>query len=367
MKKRIAMLLAIVMLVSLFFASCGDNSTPNTSYPSDSSENTPPDDFSADKVEITTPVTIRIATANGESDVKTVIAYKMEEILEDRSNGMIAVEVYPSAQLLSDTGMVEGVPNGATDIGICGLGWWSGLVPEVSVIGGMGIYDSEEHFRRCMESEGGIFEYLAGLFETNAQTKVLTFLYCGASECLITRNKQITSPDDMKGLKYRVPNNSMGAAISALGASPVTIPVGDVYTSLQTGVVDGTIGTLGNSDSNNFWDVVNYVSDLKLAYSDAFGIIVSDAVYNSWEPAVQQLVAEVSEDMYEFSYEYINKTYGEIWAKLEARDDIDVYYISAEDTVAFAELTAPGSLAGLLESCGEDSYNHMVDIIESNK
>ena len=307
------------------------------------------------------PLTIKISTANGEKDVKTVAARKMKEELEARSGGKITVEVYPSGQLLNDTGMVDGVPNGTTDIGICGLGWWSGLVPEISTLG-LGMFDSaDDYWATC---EGGLFDLLFKKFDQNADTRVLEWMYCGASECILTKTKAVHSPDDLKGLKMRIPNNAMAAAMEGMGASPVTIPVADVYTSLQTGVVEGTIGTLGNTDSNSFWDVVNYITQYPVSYSDAFGIIVSNKTFNGWPEQVQKLVQEISHEMYPFSKQYIAETNDEIWARLEARNDLTIHHVPASEMAPFVEAIKVKQVELLKRTVPADSFDAIMTLID---
>jgi len=344
-KKFISITLTTVMLLVLFYGFVGAQSSEVIEYSGK-------------------PMTITIATHSNNQDIKTVSAFKMKEELETRSNGKITVEVYPSSQLLNQSEMVEGIPNGSADIGITGLGQWSGVVPEVVILGSMGVFDTEEHYWRACEGEGGLFDYLAELFDQNADTQVMTFLYCGSSDCLLSKNKQIKMPEDMQGLKFRAPNIAMGSAVEALGATPISMPLSDVYSALQTGMVEGTWANITTVIDFSLTELAPYLTRLPLAYSDAYGIVIGNMTWNSWPEELQIMVKDISKDLYKYAFEYIRETVEDKWQKCDEDPNLNVYYVADEDVPAFAKLIGPRHLEIIKDAVSEESYKHMLELVD---
>jgi TRAP-type C4-dicarboxylate transport system substrate-binding protein len=140
--------------------------------------------------------------------------------------------------------------------------------------------------------------------------------------------------------------------------------VTELYTSLQNGVIDGIWNGLINADSNNFWSVVDYVSNLKVAYSDAFGMVVSLDVWNSWPTEAQELIQNEAQAIYEYSHSYVAEHNQAIWDKLEADADIEVYYIPDDEAAKFGALMGPVQLENMRNNVGDESYEEIMSIID---
>lgn len=309
------------------------------------------------------PITIKIATSSNMVDVKTVGAYKMAEELEARSDGLIAVEVYPASQLLNQSAMVEGISSGIADMSFATLGQFT-LVPEVDVLGLIGVFDSAEHYWRTCESEGGMFDFLADLFYNKADVYVTSFLYCGMSEWLYCRDKSIRLPEDMKGLKFRTPNPAMRGAVEALGAIPVTIPSSETYTALQSGMFRGGWGSIANVSGYALTEVAKYLTRLSLCYSDAYGIIIGKDTWDKWPEELRVVVQEISDEIYKFNFEYIEKQVNEQVEKWEADTELTFYTVPEEDLPKFAEIIGPKQLDMIQKNISQESYQHIIDLIE---
>ncbi|QFT67888.1 C4-dicarboxylate-binding periplasmic protein precursor [Labrenzia sp. THAF35] len=79
------------------------------------------------------------------------------------------------------------------------------------------------------------------LFKPEFKRAVLVSLWSNAENVLYTREKPVRTPDDVKGLKIRVPSRNAGLLVEAWGATPVSMPVPEIYNALQTGVIDGAL------------------------------------------------------------------------------------------------------------------------------
>jgi tripartite ATP-independent transporter DctP family solute receptor len=179
------------------------------------------------------------------------------KILEETS-GSVEIKIFPNSLLGSQTDMLSQVRSGAIDfVPVSGI-ILSTLVP-VSSIHGLGFIfpnyasvwtaldgDLGKHVRAQIEK--------AGLF---AFSKIWDTGY----RQITTSTRPINVPDDLKNFKIRVPVSPLWTSMfKALGASPVSINFGEVYSSLQTKIVDGQETALSLVQSNKFYEVQKYCS-----------------------------------------------------------------------------------------------------------
>lgn len=307
-------------------------------------------------------ITIKIATATGPSHIISRVAQKLEEDLEAMSNGRIQVDLYLAGALLDDGEMPEGVKQGITDIASGSLALFSNNIPETRAIGLMGTFDSEEHFWRACQMEGGFHDYLKDLFLEKQNIRILSFQHIGITDAFGSNRGVIKTLEDLKGLKVRVPNVAIGTAIQSMGASPVVLSGGDTYSALQNGVVEGTYTSTSTVISRSFYEVTDYYTDMKLGYSDAIGVWLSENTFNKWPDDVKAMVMEACKDILTWTRNLAKETVIEDWNFL--KNECQVYHLTDEETEPFRILVAPGQLEGLKEACSEESNNKLLDIME---
>lgn len=315
----------------------------------------------APTVSLQNKIKITIATANPESDVKTISARKIKTWLEEWSKGQIEVAVFPAGQILTDAAMVEGIPSGIADIGLCTLAQWSGVVPEILAISLGGVFPSPESYWAARD--GGLDAYVAKKFEEKAKVKVLDWQHSGQTDCFANTKKELKVPSDFAGIKIRAPSKSIADALKAVGAAAVVIPTAEVYTSLQTGVVDGCVSNVNAWDYGKYAEITKFVTRLPLIYSAAHGIVVSLNTWNKWPKDVQDMVKRATADIKTFSYKYANDQENVLWDKAKANPKLKVYEVPTSDLGEFTKLIGPGQLAGMKNDVGEKSYTEMMEII----
>ena len=116
------------------------------------------------------------------------------------------------------------------------------------------------------------------LFEPEYKRVKLIALWSSAPNVLYMRDKAVHSPDDLKGLKIRVPSRNAGLQVEAWGANPVSMPVSEIYNSMQTGVIDGAMIDTTATRAFKLGEVANYlVTGMKATNSPFFIIMNRDA------------------------------------------------------------------------------------------
>jgi tripartite ATP-independent transporter DctP family solute receptor len=179
------------------------------------------------------------------------------ELLNERTNGRYSVEVYHSAQLGQEADTIEQVRSGVIDLNRVSMAPWNSLVPLTLIPSLPYLFRSPEHARAVMM--GPIGDEIAAGFDEHGVV-VLTY-YDGGARSFYNSKLAINSPADMAGLKLRViQSDTFVDMVNALGASATPMPYGEVYSSIQTGVVDGAENNFPSYDTAGHFEVAKYYS-----------------------------------------------------------------------------------------------------------
>lgn len=182
----------------------------------------------------------------------------MSQSVKQKTGGQVDIRVFPSGQLGGYRDIVEGLRLGTIDLIGGGLDYPANVVP--LLVTGCLYYNwrSFQHADRVLE--GPVAERYSKAMVANVGARIVGMGYVGMRD-VFTRNRPVTKPADMQGLKIRVPEAPQHVVpMKALGANPTPIPYGEVYTSLQTGVVDAAEGPPSVITQQKFYEVSKYVS-----------------------------------------------------------------------------------------------------------
>jgi tripartite ATP-independent transporter DctP family solute receptor len=179
------------------------------------------------------------------------------ELIKERTNGRYTVEVYHSAQLGQEADTIEQVRAGVIDLNRVSLGPWNGLIPETTVPSLPYIFRSVEHARNVMT--GPIGDEILAAFEPHGVIGLA--FYDGGARSFYNTRKPIESADDLKGMKFRVMQSDIFVdMVAALGASATPMPYGEVYSGLETGVIDGAENNFPSYDTAKHAEVAKHYS-----------------------------------------------------------------------------------------------------------
>lgn len=157
-------------------------------------------------------------------------------LVSEKSNGRIQIEVYHDAQLGEEEEMIQQLQFGALDFAQVSLSPLAEFAPQLDVLQLPYLYDNAEHMWAVLGGEIGD-RYLESTSE--AGITGLAWIDGGARNFYSTK-RELTSAADLKGLKLRVQSSQlMMDMVSAFDAVPQAMSYGDVYSALQTGVIDG--------------------------------------------------------------------------------------------------------------------------------
>ncbi len=175
-------------------------------------------------------------------------------VVEDLSKGDILVELYPDAVLFNQEEEVLAVAAGDADMSLVSASWLTTGSPWVGMFTAGYVFKSYDHMTKVYNGEIGkeVFERIAQ--EQNVLP--LAAYYLGSRQISLTEDREIKTPDDLKGVNLRMPNSEAWLLLGkALGANPTPISFSELYLSLQTGVVDGQDNPLPTIESAKFYEV----------------------------------------------------------------------------------------------------------------
>ena len=208
--------------------------------------------------------TLKLAHAAPESDLQQNMSLFFKEQVEARTNGDVKVNIFPSGQLGNDAQMIDGARSGILDVAMVGLNNYSGLMPESAAFTLPFMFPNRETAYKVLDGEVGQ-SVLTDMAKFGL--KGLGYPENGYRNMTNSRGP-IRVPADVEGLQMRVNNSkALNDMFNALDANPQQIPVAELYTALETGVVDAQDHPIGVTLSFKFYEVQKYLSLTQHAYS----------------------------------------------------------------------------------------------------
>ncbi|SLN64655.1 TRAP transporter substrate-binding protein [Oceanibacterium hippocampi] len=238
------------------------------------------------------PVPIRVANPAADDDPIGIAAAKFAERVKELAGDAVQVRVFSRSVLGNENVALEATMAGNIDVDIVSNSVLRGVVPELAVLDVPYGLSSPEHAWRVLD--GDIGKSLAESVQSKG-LRLAGWAYAG-SRCMMTRDKAVSSPDDVAGMKLRVPNNPTYANIAkAWGAIPTTVGWPETYLALSQGVVDAIETAPGPSFDQKHYEVAkNLIRTDHLIYFHIW--VISEQSWKSWPEAVQKAVFTAAQE-----------------------------------------------------------------------
>jgi tripartite ATP-independent transporter DctP family solute receptor len=229
----------------------------------------------------------------------------MGERLEEKSDGRITLDIYPSSQLGEEKDLIEQLQMGILTLAKVSSSVLEQFIPEMKVYGLPYLFRDYEHKWKVLNGEVG-----NQVLEAGAKRRLIGLGYYEAgSRSFYTKDKPINTPDDLKGMKIRVQRSPIAIdLLKVLGASPTPIDWGELYTALQQGIVDGAENNSPSIVSARHYEVCKYYSlDEHAAPMDV--VLVSKRKWDTFSEEDKRIIKEAFDE----SVEYQKK----LWEEME--------------------------------------------------
>jgi TRAP-type transport system periplasmic protein len=254
--------------------------------------------------------------------------------VQERTEGRVCIEVFPSTQLGEERDTIEQTQFGVIDMVRASFGTFNDIVPVTQTFSLPYLFRDVNHMHAVMD--GPIGEEIGAAFEE--RDLVALAYYDGGSRSFYNSQKPIQSIADLEGMKFRVMQNDVFVdMMSALGANATPMPYGEVYSAIQTGVIDGAENNFPSYDSSGHSEVAKYFTlDQHLMVPEL--VAMSKASWDKLSPEDQQVLREAARNS--------ATVQRELWAAQERASEEKVIAAGAEiirdiDKTPFIEAMAP--------------------------
>lgn len=302
------------------------------------------------------PIVLTLAHGLSETHTVHIAMTEFAEKVEERTNGRIQVKIFPNGQLGSENENMEQLMAGVismTKVSAPGLATYN---EAYHTFGLPYVFDDTQDFYHVMDSD-----QMQDFFLSTGEDGFVTLTYyTSGARSFYTKDKAIRTPADLKGLKIRVQDmKSQTDMMKALGGIPVAMAYGDVYTSLQTGIIDGTENNETALTTGKHGEICKvYSTDQHAMIPDV--MVMSAKVWRGISPEDQQIILEAAHESTESHKIAWDAAIDE--AVEEAKAQMNVTFVDDVDKEAFREATS-----GMVdEYCQEyPGVQTLLDIINS--
>jgi TRAP-type transport system periplasmic protein len=275
---------------------------------------------------------------------------KFKEIIEEKTDGSITVELFPGNQLGATAEQMEQVKLGTIEMMSSGD---PGML-EIEYLSLPYLMKSNAHWMHVLESEIGQ-EWNEKLV-SDMNVRNIGILPRGPR--VISANKEIKTPEDMEGLKLRSPARDYYVqTFEALGANPTPMDFGEVYSGLQTGIVDGQENPLETFYAAGFQEVQDYIINSNHMFKPAF-VTINEAFFQGLSEEYQDILLEAAKESQAYAEEELAKSEKTMAEELEGAG---VTFIDP-DVEKFRESTQSVRDSLGKEMWGEEAYQQIVEM-----
>lgn len=222
--------------------------------------------------------------------VQSILAQAWCDEVEKRTNGQVVVEYYPGQTLTKGTQNYDGVVAGLSDIGMCLFAYTRGRFPVMEAVDLPLGYDSGITATKVVNA---VYEKFnpAELDDTQVM-----YLHAHGAGVLHTADKAVRTMDDFKGMKLRGHGTS-AQVISALGGTPVSLPMPELYQSLQKGIVQGALYPIEVNKGWRMGEVVDYLTlSTPIAYTSSFYVVMNKKKWAQIPDELQSIIMEINRE-----------------------------------------------------------------------
>lgn len=297
MKKLIAMLLALVMILSL--TACGGSSAPAADAPAAEAPAADAPAADAPAEEPAEKIVIRLADVQAENDVETQFEYKFAELVAEKSGGRIEVQVFPAGQMGEMADILSSVQMGALEMCRTNPSWLADAgAKSLNLLSLPFIFTGLEQSTEVLEGEIGD-KMLQEVLDVGIGVRGLGYLEASGRYFFFTE-KEVSNLEEIAGLKLRVPTNALATAmVESCGASATPIGYNELYSALQTGIVDGADNPLKGILNMSFYEVSTFVLDLAHQY-EASIILIGENFWQTLSTEDQAILQEAMDEASEY-------------------------------------------------------------------
>ncbi|MDU6925743.1 TRAP transporter substrate-binding protein [Franconibacter helveticus 513] len=237
---------------------------------------------------------IKAADVHPQGYPNVVAVQHMGDKLKEQTNGDLEIKVFPGGVLGDEKQMIEQAQMGAIDMIRVSMAPVAAILPEIEVFTLPYVFRDEDHMHKVID--GDIGKQIGEKLTSNPKSRLVFLGWMDSgTRNLITKNP-VVKPEDLKGMKIRVQGSPVAlATLKGMGASAVAMGVSEVYSGLQTGVIDGAENNPPTYIAHNYLPVAkNYTLSGHFIIPEM--LLYSKAKWDKLKPEQQQTILKLARE-----------------------------------------------------------------------
>ncbi len=283
------------------------------------------------------PIVIKFSHVVAPDTPKGKAAEMFKKLAEERTKGRVKVEVYPNSQLYKDKEEMEALQLGAVQMLAPSLAKFGPLgVKEFEVFDLPYILPSREVLRAVTDGPIG-----ASLLKKLESKGIIGLAYWDNGFKVMSANKPLLKPEDMKGLKMRIQSSKvLDAEMRALNALPQVMAFSEVYQALQTGVVDGTENPPSNMYTQKMHEVQKYATVTNHGYL-GYAVIVNKKFWEGLPTDIRATLEGAMNESSKFANAIAQQENDDSLAAMKASGKTEFHIPTADEIAAWRKALLP--------------------------
>jgi len=266
--------------------------------------------------------TLKIGHESAPDSMMDHMAKTFKQYVEKESNGAIQVTIFPSNQVGDPFAVLQGMQTGVVEMGILNGGSIATVLKEFAIFSVPEILPKDFAKNKQVFAPGSLF---VKKLVANSEKTGIKFLGIYVEPFFqVTANKKITKPSDFKGLKIRTMNSPIIiATYKALGANPTPVPFSEVYSGLQTHMIDAQENPMDIIYEMSYFEVQKYLMETN--HSTVVNMLyISRGVFDKMPKDLQKIVVKGGEAAQDYMFSYVPKLAADSRAKLIKTGKIEI-------------------------------------------
>ncbi len=259
-------------------------------------------------------VTLQIGFENSISEPIGQALEKWQQLVDEKGDGSLKLELYPDSQLGSKNELIDGMTLGEPYITLADGAFYADYgVPDFGIVFGPFLFDNWDQCWTLIESDW--YKDMCTQLEGKGLKIVTSNWKYGERHTLTT--KPVNTVDDLAGMKIRVPGNQIQSiGFDVLGATSTGMDLGDVYQALQTGTIDGAENPLATLYGRKLHEVAKYlILDGHVLNFTTW--VMSADLFNSLTPEQQELLVSTGEEAGLYNNDLVDQSNDEYLQKMK--------------------------------------------------
>lgn len=272
-----------------------------------------------------------------ENTPKGLAAQKFAELVEQKTDGRVKVEVFPNGSLYSDGEELDALLRGDVQMIAPSFSKVTELIPEWQVLDLPFLFRNDDDVRRVFT--GKIGAELLGMLEAK-EIKGLALWSNGFKQMMNTA-RPLIEPDDFRGLRFRImPSEVIEKQFRLLGGEPVAVSFDHVYRALEQHEFDGQENTISNIYSKSFYKFQPYITISNHGYL-GYAVMMNQTFWDRLPKDIQQKITEAMAEATQWNLQQSKAQNERELNELRQREDVHLYELSEREKREWERKFAP--------------------------